>query len=60
MTMEADCDFVKVTNKTGGDKNHLDMTPDTWEKLTGIGAGGAGGVDGIGISHPLPSISICH
>ncbi|KAK3677328.1 hypothetical protein LTR78_002866 [Recurvomyces mirabilis] len=39
---------VMVTNKTGGDKNHLDMTPDTWQKLTGIApGGGSGGVDGI-------------
>jgi expansin (peptidoglycan-binding protein) len=37
-----------VTNKTGGDKNHLDMTPDTWDKLTGNAPGsGPGGVDGI-------------
>ncbi|KAK3628126.1 hypothetical protein LTR56_014255 [Elasticomyces elasticus] len=39
---------VMVTNKTGGDKNHLDMTPDTWDKLTGNAPGsGPGGVDGI-------------
>ncbi|KAK5114357.1 hypothetical protein LTR62_002609 [Meristemomyces frigidus] len=39
---------VMVTNKTGGDKNHLDMTPATWQKLTGIApGGGSGGVDGI-------------
>lgn len=34
-----------VTNLTGGDKNHLDMTPDTWNKLTNNNPGG--GVDGI-------------
>ncbi|KAH8683913.1 RlpA-like double-psi beta-barrel-protein domain-containing protein-containing protein [Ilyonectria robusta] len=36
---------IMVTNKTGGDKNHLDMTPATWNKLTGGMT--AGGVDGI-------------
>ncbi|EKJ71817.1 hypothetical protein HYE68_011203 [Fusarium pseudograminearum] len=36
---------VMVTNRTGGDKNHLDMTPATWNKLTNNMKGG--GVDGI-------------
>ncbi|KAM0717608.1 hypothetical protein Q7P37_007460 [Cladosporium fusiforme] len=37
---------VMVTNKTDpGDKNHLDMPPDTWNKLTNNTPGG--GVDGI-------------
>lgn len=35
----------QVTNLTGGDKNHLDMTPATWSKLTNGYSGG--GVDGI-------------
>lgn len=35
-----------VTNLTGGDKNHLDMTPDTWAKLT-YKNNPSGGVDGI-------------
>ncbi|KAK3046255.1 hypothetical protein LTR09_012247 [Extremus antarcticus] len=36
---------VMVTNLTGGDKNHHEMTPDTWAKLTNNNPGG--GVDGI-------------
>ncbi|KAK6386773.1 hypothetical protein LTS17_000035 [Exophiala oligosperma] len=36
---------VMVTNLTGGNATHLDMTPDTWAKLTDAYSGG--GVDGI-------------
>ena len=51
----------QVTNQTDGDKNHLDMTPDTWQKLTGIApGGGSGGVDGIAwdfVKCPIPATS---
>ncbi|KAK2038255.1 barwin-like endoglucanase [Colletotrichum somersetense] len=36
---------IMVTNRTGGNATHLDMTPDTWSKLTNGNTGG--GVDGI-------------
>ncbi|KAK0386736.1 hypothetical protein NLU13_6572 [Sarocladium strictum] len=36
---------VMVTNETGGNATHLDMTPSTWSKLTNGYSGG--GVDGI-------------
>ncbi|KAK1993139.1 barwin-like endoglucanase [Colletotrichum falcatum] len=36
---------IMVTNRTGGNATHLDMTPDTWSKLTNGNPGG--GVDGI-------------
>ncbi|EED20664.1 extracellular cellulase CelA/allergen Asp F7-like, putative [Talaromyces stipitatus ATCC 10500] len=36
---------VMVTNETGGNATHLDMTPATWSKLTNGYSGG--GVDGI-------------
>ncbi|KAH7166489.1 RlpA-like double-psi beta-barrel-protein domain-containing protein-containing protein [Dactylonectria macrodidyma] len=36
---------VMVTNLTGGNATHLDMTPSTWSKLTNGYSGG--GVDGI-------------
>ncbi|KAJ0275294.1 hypothetical protein COL940_008912 [Colletotrichum noveboracense] len=35
---------IMVTNRTGGNATHLDMTPDTWSKLTNGYSGG--GVDG--------------
>ncbi|EFQ36828.1 hypothetical protein CGRA01v4_13195 [Colletotrichum graminicola] len=36
---------IMVTNRTGGNATHLDMTPDTWAKLTNGNPGG--GVNGI-------------
>ncbi|KAH0436651.1 extracellular cellulase [Colletotrichum camelliae] len=49
---------IMVTNRTGGNATHLDMTPDTWSKLTNGYSGG--GVDGIvweWIACPLPESS---
>ncbi|KAF4955694.1 hypothetical protein FGADI_4387 [Fusarium gaditjirri] len=47
---------IMVTNKTGGDKNHLDMTPATWSKLTnGMTGGGVDGIKWKWIACPLKS-----
>jgi expansin (peptidoglycan-binding protein) len=46
----------QVTNKTDGDKNHLDMTPDTWSKLTnGLSAGGVDGIEWEFVKCPITS-----
>lgn len=40
---------------TGGDKNHLDMTPDTWSKLTnGMSGGGVDGIEWEFVQCPMP------
>ncbi|EKG14265.1 Barwin-related endoglucanase [Macrophomina phaseolina MS6] len=45
---------VMVTNKTGGDANHLDMTPATWSKLTnGLTAGGVDGIEWDWVTCPI-------
>ncbi|KAF4450202.1 Expansin-like protein 5 [Fusarium austroafricanum] len=46
---------IMVTNKTDpGNKNHLDMTPATWSKLTnGLSAGGVQGIKWKWIECPL-------
>ncbi|KAM0235917.1 hypothetical protein ACHAP5_009515 [Fusarium lateritium] len=47
---------IMVTNKTGGDKNHLDMTPATWSRLTnGMRGGGVDGIKWKWIACPLPA-----
>ncbi|RSL74162.1 hypothetical protein CEP53_000505 [Fusarium sp. AF-6] len=47
-----------VTNKTGGNATHLDMTPSTWSKLTkGYSGGGVDGIEWEWIQCPLPESS---
>ncbi|KAJ4180967.1 hypothetical protein NW767_014273 [Fusarium falciforme] len=45
---------IMVTNRTGGNGTHLDMTPDTYSKLTnGVTAGGVKGIKWEWISCPF-------
>lgn len=47
-----------VTNMTGGNQNHLDMTPATWSKLTnGYSGGGVDGIQWEFIKCPIPKSS---
>ena len=47
-----------MTNLTGGGKNHLDMTPDTWAKLTnGDTGGGVEGIEWEFVKCPIPKSS---
>ncbi|RSL83389.1 hypothetical protein CDV31_016834 [Fusarium ambrosium] len=49
---------IMVTNKTGGNATHLDMTPSTWSKLTkGYSGGGVDGIEWEWIQCPLPKSS---
>ncbi|RMJ16842.1 hypothetical protein CDV36_003474 [Fusarium kuroshium] len=49
---------IMVTNKTGGNATHLDMTPSTWTKLTkGYSGGGVDGIEWEWIQCPLPESS---
>ncbi|RSM04091.1 hypothetical protein CEP52_007013 [Fusarium oligoseptatum] len=49
---------IMVTNKTGGNATHLDMTPSTWSKLTkGYSGGGVDGIEWEWIQCPLPESS---
>ncbi|KAM6506940.1 hypothetical protein FALCPG4_018753 [Fusarium falciforme] len=49
---------IMVTNKTGGNATHLDMTPSTWSKLTkGYSGGGVDGIEWEWIPCPLPESS---
>ncbi|KAJ4169635.1 hypothetical protein NW754_005787 [Fusarium falciforme] len=46
---------IMVTNRTGGNATHLDMTPSTWSKLTkGYSGGGVDGIEWEWIKCPLP------
>lgn len=45
---------AKVTNRTGGGANHLDMTPATWAKLTnGLSGGGVDGIEWDFVACPI-------
>ncbi|KAI8315679.1 hypothetical protein K4K61_000636 [Colletotrichum sp. SAR11_59] len=45
---------IMVTNRTGGNATHLDMTPNTWSKLTnGYSGGGVDGIEWEWIACPL-------
>ncbi|KAJ5128119.1 hypothetical protein N7448_008898 [Penicillium atrosanguineum] len=45
---------VMVTNLTGGGANHLDMTPETWSKLTnGLSTGGVEGIEWDFVTCPI-------
>ncbi|GKT51358.1 expansin-like protein 5 [Colletotrichum spaethianum] len=47
---------IMVTNRTGGNATHLDMTPGTWSKLTnGYSGGSVNGIAWEWITCPLPS-----
>ncbi|QPG93593.1 hypothetical protein C2857_001075 [Epichloe festucae Fl1] len=48
---------VMVTNVTGGEDTHLDMTPATMTKLVGYPAGGIDGISWEWIKCPIPSSS---
>ncbi|KAI8671878.1 hypothetical protein NCS57_00664300 [Fusarium keratoplasticum] len=49
---------IMVTNRTGGNATHLDMTPSTWSKLTkGYSGGGVDGIEWEWIKCPLPESS---
>lgn len=43
-----------MTNLTGGNSKHLDMTPDTWSKLTnGLSSGGVDGIEWDFVQCPI-------
>ncbi|KAH6988551.1 RlpA-like double-psi beta-barrel-protein domain-containing protein-containing protein [Ilyonectria destructans] len=45
---------VMVTNLTGGNATHLDMTPSTWSKLTnGLSGGGVDGIEWQWVTCPI-------
>lgn len=45
----------QVTNLTGGNATHLDMTPNTWAKLTnGYTGGGVDGIEWEWVTCPIP------
>jgi expansin (peptidoglycan-binding protein) len=50
-----DAKDAQVTNETGGNATHLDMTPATWAKLTnGYSGGGVDGIEWEWITCPIP------